>query len=200
MLFANEDKYNTEINRVVQEEGVPMSVLKGFFALESGFNARAFREEKYADPAKNDASYGLAQILYKTARGLGYTGQPDGLFDPYTSAKYGARFIKNLHKQYKTISDVIAAYNMGSPRKASAVLANPKMYSRIIGIYGMPTTEWVYANQPYVDRVSAYIAYYQAKERNDKALMAQIEDLFKKKLLVSPPGRWSSLIGEIVWP
>ena len=194
MLFKNEDLYNHEMLQVSHEEGVPYSVLKGFFALESAFNAKSYREEKYADPSKNDASYGLAQVLYGTARGLGYTGKPDGLFDPYTSAKYGAKFIKNLHKQYPILSDVIAAYNMGSPRKAANTTA------RIIAIYGTPTVDWVYANQPYVDRVSAYIAYYQAKERNDSEAALRIEDLIKKKLSASRYPLWSSLIGEIPWP
>ena len=194
MLFSNEDKYNHEILTVSQEEKVPYSVLKGFFALESNFDANSYREETYADPSKNDASYGLAQILYRTARGVGYTGEPKGLFDPYTSAKYGARFIKNLHKQYPKLSDVIAAYNMGSPRAAS------KTTARIIQIYGKPTADWIYANQPYVDRVSAYIAYYQARERNDSEAATRIETLIKKKLLVSRRQIWLNLIGKILWP
>lgn len=193
MLFPNEDKYNNVIFQVSKEEKVPYSVLKGFFALESAFDANSYREEKYADPTKNDASYGLAQILYRTARGVGYTGEPKGLLDPYTSAKYGARFIAGLHKQYPRLPDVIASYNMGSPRKASATT------SRIIGIYGKPEPDWVYANQPYVDRVSAYIAYYQAKERNDSGAAGRIETLIKKKLLASRRVIWQNLIGAIPW-
>lgn len=193
MLFTNENKYDKELLRVSQEEGVPMSVLKGFFALESAFDAKSFRKEEYADPTKNDASYGLAQILYRTARGVGYTGAPEGLFDPYTSAKYGARFIKGLHQRYPKLSDVIAAYNMGTPRPAS------KTTPRIIGIYGQPQPDWVYANQPYVDRVSAYISYYQAKERNDAGAAERIEGLIKKKYIASRRQIWQNLIGQIVW-
>jgi soluble lytic murein transglycosylase-like protein len=193
MLFKNEDKFNPEINKVTQETGVPMSVLKGFFALESAFDPNSYREEHYADSSKDDASYGLAQVLYGTARGLGYTGEPKGLFDPYTSAKYGALFIKALHSKYPRIPDVIAAYNMGFARKA------PQTTPRIIGIYGQPAEDWIYANQPYVDRVSAYIAYYQAKERNDNEAANRIEVLIKKKYIVSRRKIWQSLIGEIPW-
>ena len=200
MLFANENKYDKELWQASQNEKVPMSVLKGFFALESAFDAKSYRAETYTDASKNDASYGLAQVLYRTARGMGYTGQPDGLFDPYTSAKYGAKFIVILHKKYPSLLDVIAAYNMGVPRKAADILKNPAMYPRIIKIYGMPTTEWVYANQPYVDRVSAYIAYYQARERNDATGAAEIEALIKKKYFALHRLKWSSLIGAIVWP
>ena len=193
MLFANEDKYNHEILQASQEEKVPYSVLKGFFALESAFDAKSYRAEKYDNPAKNDASYGLAQVLYRTAVGLGYTGTPEGLFDPYTSAKYGARFIANLHKQYSELSDVIASYNMGTPRAASETT------SRIISIYGVPGADWDYANQPYVDRVSAYISYYQAKERNDLEAAARIETLIKKKAIPSRRAIWKKLLGEILW-
>lgn len=193
MLFTNEDKYNHEILRASQEEKVPFAVLKGIFALESAFNPKSYREEIYADPKKNDASYGLAQTLYRTAVGVGYTGAPEGLFDPYTSAKYGARFIANLHKQYNGLLDLIASYNMGYPRKAANTT------SRIISIYGKPGPDWVYANQPYVDRVSAYIAYYQARERNDSATAQRIEDLIKKKAMPQLRDICRSLHGELDW-
>lgn len=193
-LFKDENKYDHEILRAAQEEGVPFAVAKGFFALESAFNPKAYLEEKYADPAKNDASYGLAQVLYRTARGMGYTGTPEGLFDPYTSAKYGARFIAGLYKKYKSLPDTIAAYNMGRPRKAAETTA------RIIGIYGKPLPDWVYANQPYVDRVSAYIAYYQALERRDAGAAERIQILIKKKLLASRRAIWQKLTSAIPWP
>jgi len=170
-LFKKEDLYNKELLKASQEEGVPMSVLKGFFALESAFDAKAYRYEPHID----DASYGLAQILYKTARGLGYKGEPAGLFDPYTSAKYGARFLANLHKKYPDVLDVIAAYNMGWPRPAA------RTTKIIIGIYGEPGPNWKYANQPYVDRVASYIAYYEAVERRDTERADTIAAILRKK-------------------
>ena len=173
-IFSKEDLYNHEMLQASQEEGVPVSVMKGFFALESQFEAKSYKFEAHL----NDASYGISQILFNTAKGLGYTGTPEGLYDPYTSAKYGARFMANLHKKYPNDFDMISAYNAGYPRPAA------KTTPIIVGIYGQPGASWVYANQPYVDRVASYIAYYAAIEKNDLKTAAEI------KAILGKPSAW----------
>lgn len=171
LLFPNENKYNAEILKASQETGVPVAVIKGFCALESNFNPNSVKDEAHL----GDASYGLMQILYKTAQGVGYRGQPDGLFDPYQSLLYGCKFLKGLLDKYPKLTDAIASYNMGFPRTAENT-------TRIIeGIYGKPDVTWIYANQPYVDRVSAYIAYYQTFEKPNEQRRAEILDALKKK-------------------
>jgi hypothetical protein len=172
-LFKNEDKYNAEILKVSQKTGVPVSIIKGFAAMESGFAANAYRDE----PQIKDASYGLMQILYRTAKGMGYAGTPENLSSPETNLYYGTLFIKNLLSKYSDLSDAIASYNMGHPRPAS------KTTPLIERIYGRPSSTWRYANQPYVDRVSSYIAYYQTYERPDPVRRAKIADLIKKKTM-----------------
>lgn len=171
LLFQNENKYNTEILKASQETGVPVAVIKGFVALESAFTPAAIKSEVHL----NDASYGLMQILYKTAKGVGYQGDPGGLLDPYTSLYFGAKFLRGLLDKYPSLSDAIASYNMGFPRKAKDTTP------LIIKLYGHPDTSWIYANQPYVDRVSAYIAYYQTFEKADSARRQEILDAIKKK-------------------
>lgn len=170
-LFAHENDFNAAFLSAAVANKIPVSVLKGFAALESAFNAQAFRQEK------NDASYGLMQILFKTAQGAGYKGAASGLFDPATNIKYGAAFLAGLLKKYPNVLDAIAAYNMGYPRKAADTT------DIIKGIYGTPAADWVYANQPYVDRVAAYVAYYQAVENTDTAKAATLLDLIKKKVM-----------------
>jgi hypothetical protein len=177
-LFPHENDFNHEMLRASQEEGTPLSVLKGFFALESQFNPKSYR----AEPEINDASYGIAQILFKTAQKLGYSGTPEGLYDPYTSAKYGAKFLAQLHRQYPDNLDVIAAYNAGYPRPISATTAYiANLYKYPISYKTNPPAGWVYANQCYVDRVAAYIAYYQAVERNDLATANTIAGILRQK-------------------
>jgi soluble lytic murein transglycosylase-like protein len=170
-LFENEDKFDNEILKVSQEENVPFALLKGIIALESNFNPKEYKYE----PHIKDASYGLMQILYKTAKGLGFKGQPYELYDPYTNIKYGAKYIKNLMTKYNNIYDIIASYNMGFPRPAS------KTTPLIIKIYGEPKPDWIYANQPYVDRVASYTAFYQAKYIKDFNTAQKIFDAIKKK-------------------
>lgn len=191
MLFPKENDFDFAFLSASQGSGVPLSVLKGFAALESAFDPKSYRYEPHID----DASYGLMQTLYKTAKAEGYRDQPEGLFDPATSTKYGALFLAKLLKKYPVLSDAVASYNMGFPRSAERTTPLIKK------LYGEPKPGWKYANQPYVDRVLAYIAYYQALENADRAAAAEIEDLLKKKdwpTLRVASGRFISLVQEIV--
>jgi soluble lytic murein transglycosylase-like protein len=194
-LFSKEDNYNPMFLKVSVETGVPYSVLKGFVALESAFDEKAYRYEAHI----NDASYGLAQVLNRTARGVGFAGDPKELFDPYLSVKYGGLFIRALAKKYTNLLDLIAAYNMGFPRKITAttkLIAD--IYQYPLEYREKPPSDWVYANEPYVRRVATYIAYYQAKEKNDVAEATRIYDLIKKKALMTPTGWSKPLTGVVV--
>lgn len=51
---------------------------------ESTFNPRAF----------NRGHWGLMQIKHQTARGMGYRGAPEGLFDAETNLIYGVRYLR----------------------------------------------------------------------------------------------------------
>jgi len=161
--FKNENLYNTELLFVAKKYSLPYATLKGLCALESeGFIARSYR----AEPAINDASYGLMQLLMGTARGLGYSGDAEGLYNPQVSLDLGAKFLKQLVDKYSSMPDAIASYNMGYPRPAS------KTTPHIIELYGKPDATWIYANQPYVDRVMAYATFYQVKDINHDQTLA----------------------------
>ncbi|NMC98906.1 MAG: lytic transglycosylase domain-containing protein [Bacteroidales bacterium] len=193
-LFKNENAFDKEFLQVMNETGCPISVLKGFVALESAFNPKAYRYEEH----RKDASYGLAQILYQTAKGYGFTGKPEDLFDPYLSLKYGALFLKDLAKKYNNPFDLIASYNMGYPRKITETtqfIAN--IYKYPITYKTNPPKDWVYANQPYVDRVASYMAFYQALEKNDINKAWDIYNLIKKKRLQDSRVKYTTDILEL---
>jgi hypothetical protein len=78
---------------------------------ESDFDPLAYREE----PHLGDASRGLMQLLYSTARGLGYNGPPDGLFDIETNLQLGSSFLRHLLHRYGDQRSALAAYNAGEP-------------------------------------------------------------------------------------
>ena len=177
-LFANEDKFNKEFFAVSKETGIPVSVLKGFTAAESNFNPKAYR----AEPHIKDASRGLMQILNRTAQAVGFRGNPEQLFTPVVGLRFGAKYLRGLVAKYPDLSAAIASYNMGSPRPAN------KSTPIIKKLFGEPGPGWIYANQPYVDRVAAYIAYYQTFERPDPARRASIVDMIKKKDLTTLHG------------
>lgn len=83
--------------------------------VESSGNTYAVRQE----PRIHDASYGLGQLLYNTARGIGYRGAPEGLFDPAVNIDLIAKYHKRNFDHYQELDSVqlTTAYNTGSPYK-----------------------------------------------------------------------------------
>ena len=88
---------------------LPRHVCYGLISQESRFNPRARRDE----PRLADASYGLTQILWHTAQGLGYRGDPEGLYDSDTNVKLGLLYFRNLLRRFESLSIAISAYNGG---------------------------------------------------------------------------------------
>ncbi len=116
--------YDLLILDAARRYNVPESWLRGVIDTESSFNPNAFR----AEPRINDASYGLMQLLYKTAKGLGYTGEPEGLYDPETNIDLGAKLLGQLRAKFgDDFRKVYSAYNSGSStlwQTSSQVAAN----------------------------------------------------------------------------
>ena len=52
------------------------------------------RESDYRADARNGPYYGLMQILPETARGMGFTGQPNDLLDAETNLIYAGRYLR----------------------------------------------------------------------------------------------------------
>ena len=52
------------------------------------------RESNYNPKAYHAGNYGLMQIRYRTAKGMGYTGTPHGLLDAETNLKYAVKYLK----------------------------------------------------------------------------------------------------------
>lgn len=99
----------------------PLDVLT-FIAVESSFKPAAYRYEIH----KLDASYGLMQILFKTAQWLGYQGAPEGLYDPATNIYWGMRYIAHCRdylrdklRREPTVDELASAYNGGPGRVPS---------------------------------------------------------------------------------
>jgi len=170
-IFKKEEIYNDLIINAGKKYGVEPALIKAIITIESSFDEKSYRYE----PHRNDASYGLIQILYATAKNLGFKGKPTDLYNPQVNIEYGTKFLKVLLNQYKNLEDVIASYNMGYPRPAS------KTTEIIKKIYGQPQPDWKYANQPYVDRGLAYYYYYKAKFNNDIAKANLYKDLIWAK-------------------
>ncbi len=78
---------------------------------ESDVGPQAYRDELHL----GDASPGLMQLLFATARGLGYGGPPEGLYDVDTNLRLGCGFLRHLLHRYGEQRSARAAYNAGEP-------------------------------------------------------------------------------------
>ena len=76
-------------------------------------------------------SWGLMQVMGTVARELGHRGWLSELCEPERGIYYGCLHLKKLMDRHGNLSDTVAAYNAGSPRRD----VNGK-----------------YVNQEYVDR------------------------------------------------
>jgi len=105
--------YGDVIKTVAEKYDIDYKVIFATIMVESGGNTYAVRNE----PAIGDASYGLGQMLYGTARGLGFTGNPQDLFDPKTNIELVGMYHKRNLNVYGNLStdELIVAYNAGSP-------------------------------------------------------------------------------------
>ncbi|OHV82379.1 lytic transglycosylase domain-containing protein [Ensifer sp. LCM 4579] len=71
-------EYYAELN------GLPVELVHRVVKRESNYNPRAYSR----------GNYGLMQIRYNTAKGLGYEGPAEGLFDAETNLKYATRYLR----------------------------------------------------------------------------------------------------------
>lgn len=100
------------IQQAGQSFNVPESWIRATIDVESNWNPDAYRQEAKL----NDASYGLMQVLETTARGLGFTGDVNELFDPETSITWGTKLLGDLRRQWgDDFRLVYSAYNSGNP-------------------------------------------------------------------------------------
>lgn len=104
LIRSSAEKYDLEPNLIFAT-----------IMIESGGNTYAVRQE----PRIHDASYGLGQLLYSTARGIGYRGTPEGLFDPAVNIDLIAKYHKRNFDRYLDLNpqELTVAYNTGSPYK-----------------------------------------------------------------------------------
>lgn len=103
---------------------VPFAWIKAVIGTESNFDVWAQRSE----PQISDQSIGLMQLLTQTARGLGFYGSVDDLYDPATNIELGTKLLSQLIARHGfNFRNVYSAYNSGSPTRwqtSSQVLHN----------------------------------------------------------------------------
>lgn len=108
-------RYGSLIRTSAEKYDLEPDLIFATIMIESGGNTYAIRHE----PRLHDASYGLGQLLYSTARGIGYRGTPEGLFDPAINIELIAKYHKRNFDHYTDLNptELTVAYNTGSPYK-----------------------------------------------------------------------------------
>lgn len=184
MRWSRENAYDVEIQAASAEFGVRVPLIKGVIGRESAFVPTAKRGE----PQIGDASYGLMQLLYSTAKALGYTGAPEGLLDPATNIHYGTMLLaQNLSRTGGDEASAISAYNggwrpsLGFGARATKPLrvclawkataprdAKLRVLTRDCAkIQNVAPGE--FANQPHVDAVMANVQYFEEQAKQPPA-------------------------------
>jgi len=107
------NKYYDEIRASSAKYKVDPKLIFATIMVESRGNPEAIRHE----PAINDASYGLGQILYGTAVLMGYEGTPQQLKDPAVNIDMIARYHRYNLDTYGDldVAHIATAYNAGNP-------------------------------------------------------------------------------------
>lgn len=175
MRWANEERWDPIIKAKAAIHGVPYPLVQAVIGRESQFKPDAYRGE----PQKQDGSIGLMQILYNTARDMGYTGPVGsaasltGLYEPATNIEYGTRY---LSQQYRLAGNSAAgaasAYNggwrpnLGFGRPATKALRLCIAYSQTVKgqcIKWRDVKPGEYGNQEHVDAVLSNLEYFEKK-------------------------------------
>lgn len=103
---------------IVQAAGVYLvdpALIKAVITKESSWNPGALR----AEPQIGDASYGLMQLLLRTAQGMRPQTTPSDLFDPSINIDLGTRYLAGQLQQWGYPQGV-SAYNAGHPISGNA--------------------------------------------------------------------------------
>ena len=82
------EQYHALIARYAAENGVPLPLAHAVIEKESGYNAKA----------AGRGTVGLMQIKPATARGIGYNGPTDALFEPATNLEWGMKYLGGAYK------------------------------------------------------------------------------------------------------
>ena len=137
------------IKSIARDFDLPWELIEAFATVESSLNPWALRYEpqyKYlyllddrshlspTERVGQMCSWGLMQVMGAVAREHGFKGYFPQLCDPVVGLRYGCLHVTKFRAKYGQWSDVIAAYNAGSPRRE-------------------PTNPWSYVNQFYVNKV-----------------------------------------------
>lgn len=177
--------YDEFIRKAEDTNGLPRWLLKALIQTESNFNTKAYRYEEHI----KDASYGLCQMLYTTAVGLGYKGKPEGLYDSEVNIDLGAKYLKkviSIWKDEESIEKIkfgLGSYNagMGNILKAQKILRGKNIatntWDNIVSVLHEVTNKSADITIKYVEGIISQQEIYQKDEESKKVITTKIEGI-----------------------
>jgi len=146
-------KYKEIIERYALEYNIPEYIILSVINTESGFDPEA----------KSDAgAIGLMQMMPETfawltsAEHLGENLNPNSLYDPEVSIRYGSYYLRYLFKKFYNWDTVFAAYN-GGEGNVMEWLADPEYSDGKGNLTHIPFKE----TRKYVKKVNKNIKHYK---------------------------------------
>jgi len=107
-------RYGPIITQTAERYNIDPKLILATIMSESTGDSQAIRYE----PRINDASYGLGQILYGTAKTMGFSGNPNELYNPNVNidliGKYHRRNL-DIYGEKLSLDQMAIAYNAGNP-------------------------------------------------------------------------------------
>jgi soluble lytic murein transglycosylase-like protein len=92
----------------------------------------------YGPDGDRGGAYGMFCMTVKTARGLGFTDEPDTLLDPATCALWAGQLcVQNWERFDGDLEDVICAYNSGKPKKFAPAITVADYLPKVIKYMGI---------------------------------------------------------------
>ncbi|MCP4899812.1 MAG: lytic transglycosylase domain-containing protein [bacterium] len=163
--WLRENAFDDLIVVAARNYNVDPLLIKAVIGRESGFNPNAQLKEVA------DSSRGLMQILEKTARGIGFSGPVERLFDPQTNITYGTKYLKQMLASSPDVESAISRYNGGyrpqfgfgarATRPGRVCLRTDPATKRCLKWHNFDTGE--FGNQAHVDSVMANLAYFRTQ-------------------------------------
>jgi soluble lytic murein transglycosylase-like protein len=138
--------FDKEIREAAEDYGLNPKIVEAVVLVESSGFTHSYRYEpefwkRYmegksqwqgANPRRVSASYGLMQCMYPVAVELGFTGEPEELFQPNVGLKYGCLKLKELLAWSKgNVDQALAGFNGGKGGNAHPPYRNWEYVAKV---------------------------------------------------------------------
>lgn len=139
-FIDRELKYAPMIADEARKTTVPPSWAIAIARRESAFKPEALVIS--ASDGKRGGAYGLMQMTLKTARSLGFHGDPEELLSPTLNIYYGVALLAELHASDERLLDVAARYNSGKPYGRAPKVTVNEYVPYVVKWAGLYSPKW----------------------------------------------------------